>query len=115
MTRFKDFGAGSTASTEPITFALYGETFECKPALQGKFLLNLIAETNSDDAGASAAIVNKFFKEVLLEDSYARFEALAADPDKIVSVETLGEITGWLVSEYTERPTQPPVSSSNGE
>ena len=115
MTRFKDFGAGKDVSTEPITFALHGETFECRPALQGQFLLHLMEQSGSDDASAQAAVVNEFFEEVLTEESYARFNALSKDPDRIVSVETLGEITGWLVSEYTERPTQPPVSSSSGD
>jgi hypothetical protein len=114
MTRFKDFGAGQESSTEPVTFAIYGETFECRPALQGQFLLNLIAQTNGDDAAASAAVVNQFFAEVLLPESFERFEALTKDPDRIVSVETLGEITSWLITEYTERPTQQLAPSSNG-
>jgi hypothetical protein len=115
MARFKDFGAGLAPSTDPISFTLHGENFECKTALQGKFLLDLVAQSGGDDAAASAAIVSRFFKEVLLEESFERFEILVADPDRIVSVETLGEITGWLVGEYSERPTQQPESSSNGE
>jgi predicted PP-loop superfamily ATPase len=115
MAKFKDFGVGEATSTEPITFALHGETFECKPALQGRFLLNLVAQSGGEDAAASAAIVNQFFKEVLLDESFERFEALSSDPDRIVTVETLGEITGWLVGEYSERPTQLQESSSNGQ
>jgi hypothetical protein len=101
MARFKDFGAGLAPSTDPISFTLHGENF--------------VAQSGGDDAAASAAIVSRFFKEVLLEESFERFEILVADPDRIVSVETLGEITGWLVGEYSERPTQQPESSSNGE
>lgn len=115
MTRFKDFGAGETISTEPINFTLYGETFNCRPALQGKFLLELVSSTSSEDPSSSADIISSFFSEVLYPESYERFEALSTDPDRIVTVETLGEITGWLVSEYSERPTTPQENSSSGE
>lgn len=114
-TRFKDFGAGTEADTTPLSFSLLGETFECRPALQGKFLLSLVAESGSEDPVVQATVVDKFFSEVLTPESLERFNALTGDPDRIVSVETLGEITGWLVSEYSSRPTQPQESSSNGE
>lgn len=112
--RFKDFGSPAVAQ-EPLTFSLYGETFECRPSLQGKFLLELISESSSDDPGASATVVQKFFDTVLLEDSLEKFNELANDPEKIVSVETLSEITGWLVEQYSARPTQPSEVSPNGQ
>lgn len=115
MSRFKDFGAGQETSTEPLSFSLHGETFECRPALQGKFLLDLVASSSGDDPGSSAAVVGKFFNQVLVPESFTRFEALSKDPDRIVSVETLGEITGWLVGEYSGRPTTAQENSSSGE
>jgi len=39
---------------------------------------------------------------------YERFNTLLDDPGKIVSVETLGEIIGWLIEEYSNRPNQQP-------
>lgn len=104
--RFKDFGSPAV-DQEPLTFSLYGEKFECRPSLQGKFLLNLVSESNSDDPAASAGVVQKFFDTVLIDESRERFNALADDPDRIVSVETLSEITSWLVEQYSARPTQP--------
>jgi hypothetical protein len=41
-------------------------------------------------------------------ESYARFDALLEDEKKIVSVETLGEIIGWLIEEYSDRPNPQP-------
>lgn len=114
MSRFKDFGAGQETTNEPLSFSLHGETFECYPALQGKFLLDLVASASSEDPGSSAAVVGSFFSKVLVPESYERFLALSVDPERIVSVETLGEITGWLVSEYTDRPTTAQENSSNG-
>lgn len=112
MTRFKDFGAAADVEREPISFALYGETFDCYPALQGKFLLDMVATSgNTDDPAAAAEVINKFFAKVLKPDSLERFTALIEDPERIVSVETLGEITGWLVEVYAARPTEEPQSS----
>lgn len=106
-TRFKDFGAPEV-NMEPLSFALFGETFNCIPSLPGKFLLNLIAESNSDDPVASANVVSKFFDTVLVDDSRERFNALAVDPTRVVPVETLSDITAWLVEEYAARPFEQP-------
>ncbi len=113
-TRFKDFGA-PTSNEEPLSFALFGENFTCRASLQGKFLLDLISESNSEDPATSAAIVTKFFNTVLVDESRERFNALVSDPEKIVSVEILSEITGWLVEQYAERPTQRSEISPSGE
>jgi hypothetical protein len=112
MAKFKDFGAGSDTPQEPISFAIHGETFECKPAIQGKFLLDLVARSaNQDDPSESAKVIGDFFKTVLSTESYSRFTYLSEDSDKIVDVETLSEIVGWLVEQYTDRPTQRPELS----
>ena len=112
--RFKDFGSGSGETFTPLSFSLYGETFNCVTALQGKFILNLISESRDDDPTAAAVVVQKFFDTVLIPESLERFNILVSDPEKIVTVETLSEITGWLVGEYTNRPTQPSEVSPNG-
>jgi hypothetical protein len=109
--RFKDFGAGSPVEAEPVSFKIYDETFECVKQVQGKLLLELVADSSSSDPAKSSQIINRFFEYVLLDESYARFEKLLTDKEKIVSVETLAEITGWLVEEYTNRPEKQPEAS----
>ncbi len=111
MTRFKDFGTGSTYQTEPIVFKLHGEEFECRPSLQGKTLLSLIADSSSEDPTVSTQVVLSFFAQALKPESKVRFDALLDDPDRIVSVETLGDITGWLIEEYSNRPEEQPEAS----
>jgi len=103
--RFRSF-ATDEVSKDPISFELHGEEFHCRPALQGKVLLEIVANMDANDAGYVADTVTKLFEYTLLPESYERFDALLHDPDKIVTVDTLGEITGWLVEQYTERPTQ---------
>lgn len=110
MPRFKDFGKGNQVVMEPLSFELYGEKFDCHPAIQGKVLLDMVANT-ADSEGGPGKIITDFFSKALLPESLERFDALANDPEKIITVETLGEIVGWLVEQYSGRPTQEPSRS----
>ena len=111
MTKFKDFGTGETVlNTEPITFKLHGEEFTCYPEVQGIVMLELITESSKEDADGGAVMV-KFFNEVLKEESLKKFNDLIESKDKIVTIETLSEITSWLVEQYTNRPTLRPEQS----
>jgi hypothetical protein len=109
MTRFKDFGSGSSDTPkEPINFKLHGEEFSCKPAIQGKVLMNLASGANGDDPSAAAKTIDSFFNYVLLEESNKRFQSLLVDPERIVSMDTISEIVSWLIEEYTNRPNPQP-------
>ena len=115
MSRFKDFGAGGEVNQEPMSFKLYGEEFHCVPSIQGKAILELVADSSSEDPSKTAGVIKAFFKQTLVDESYARFDSLLYDPSKIVTVEALGEISAWLVGEYTSRPTQRPEDSLSGQ
>lgn len=109
MTRFKDFGSGSDLkNVEPIVFKLYDEDFTCVPEIQGRVILNLVADSSGGDAAASSRMIGKFFENVLEDESYKRFDALLNDKHKVVSVETLSEIVSWVMEEYSNRPNQQP-------
>jgi hypothetical protein len=112
MARFKDFGTPEKGENqEPIKFKLHGEEFVCVPEIQGKVMLDLVADSASQDASKSAAVVTSFFNRVLLPESNERFDALLLSQDKIVSMDTLSEITAWLIEEYTNRPNERPQVS----
>lgn len=116
MARFKDFGSGSGVSTEPVTFKLHGEEFVCHPNIPGKVLLDLVAKSGDEsNPGASAQIVSDFFKVVLTSESFERFDVMARDSERVITVETIGEIIAWLMEEYSERPTTRPESSPSGQ
>lgn len=109
MTKFKDFGSGpDLTNVEPITFAIHGETFECKKAVPGKLLLDLVAKSKSADPAEAAGTIDQFFSKVLVTESYERFNALLEDADRIVTVEQLGDITGWVVEQFSDRPEEQP-------
>ena len=112
MTRYRDFGSGkNSGETEPVKFKIHGEEFSCRPELQGKTLLDLVAQSSAEDPAQAAKTIGNFFKNVLVEDSYERFNTLLTSKDKIVSVETLAEISGWLVEVYAGRPEKEPEVS----
>lgn len=117
MARFKDFGAGKTDinGAEPLSFKLFDEEFFCLPKIQGKVLLDFIQQANSESAVDNARIIQTFFGKVLKTDSYIKFDALLDDKERIVTVETLSEIVGWLVEEYSDRPEEQPEDSQTGQ
>lgn len=107
MARFKDFGAPhNSEKSEKLTFKLYGEEFECYPEMQGKTLLGFVEMSTSEDNVQAIRAINTFFEVVLTPESFIRFDALAKDPKKIVSVTTLSEIISWIMEQYSDRPTQ---------
>lgn len=116
MSRFKDFGSPSEGVIqEKLSFKIYDEEFECIPQIPGKTLLSFAAASSSEDGAESANAINKFFEKVLTEESYKRFDALTEDPHRLVTVETLAEIIGWIVESYSNRPTQGSEVSSTGQ
>jgi hypothetical protein len=106
MAKFKDFGTRSAGDIEPVSFKIYDEEFHCIPQIQGRVLLNMVANSGSDDPAEAANTINNFFSAVLKKESLDRFNALLEDEDKIVTVDTLGEIVGWLTEQYSNRPTE---------
>jgi len=107
--RFKDFGSGvSDITKEPLVFKLYGEEYRCMPNVQGKVMLELVADSSSEDPAVSARTLATFFSKVLLKEDLEKFNELLDSQDKIVSVETLSEISAWLIEQYTSRPNQQP-------
>ena len=115
--RFKDFGSGGFDATKqaPISFKLYGEDFNCVTTIQGSLLLDIVKKGNSDDPVVQSETINEFFSSVLKDESLVRFNALVSDKEKIVTVEALGEIIGWLIQEYSGRPEEQPEVSSTGQ
>lgn len=108
MGKFKDFGAPSVEGGEPVSFKLHDEEFHCVKALPGKVLLDMVSRSASENSADQASMINEFFAHALVEESYERFNSLIVDKERVISAETLGEITGWLVEQYGDRPNPQP-------
>lgn len=100
--RFKDFGRPvKQDELEPLSFSLYGQTFECYKQIHGVTLLRFVKEANSDDGSRATDAMLEIFKRVMPSEEYGRFEELCNDPDTVVPVDTLGEIIGFLIEAYS--------------
>jgi hypothetical protein len=108
MAKFKDFGSPDTGNKEPISFKIFDEEFTCVTSLPGKILLDLVSKSGSDATSDQAQMITDFFSSVLVTESLDRFNKLIVDKDRVVTTETLAEITGWLVEQYGDRPNQQP-------
>lgn len=97
-----------------ISFDLAGETFYCRAVLPGWLLLKFIALSSRDVRGADASALYTLFQDVLEPESYVRFDTLMKSDEYIIEMETLGDISTWLIGEYSNRPTQPQSPSANG-
>ena len=112
MTKFRDFGNGGDASKkEPISFKLWDQEFHCVPVIQGKLLLEIVSDSTSEDASKSALVMDKFFTAVIKPESKKEFDTLLSDPEKVTTLETLSEIVGWLMEEYSNRPNERSLAS----
>lgn len=114
--RFKDFGNGNDgAILEPLSFKIHDTVFDCYPELQGKVLLDMASMVSSVEGADSAAALLKFFEKALTPKSKEDFDTMILSTDKIVKIEMLGEITAWLISEYSNRPQQGLELSAPGQ
>jgi hypothetical protein len=112
MAKFRDFGNGGDAGErEPISFKLWEHEFHCVPVIQGKLLLDIVSDSTSEDASRSSQVMEKFFSAVLKPESKKKFDEVLSDPDKITTLETLTEIVGWLMEEYSNRPNERSLAS----
>jgi hypothetical protein len=105
-TKFKDFGGEELQDFPEVKFKLYGEEFICKKAVPGKILLEVAGSVDEENPSSADRVISNFFSVALEEESFARFKKLIIDSERIVTVETLGEIVGWLVEQYSARPTK---------
>jgi hypothetical protein len=114
--RFRDFGKTQTLEDyEPLGFALNGEEFTCKPAIAGAVLLDFVRRADAASGGMAAEAIVEFLEDSLESDEdKERFMAMIRDPDVVVQVDVLGTIAGWLIEQFTARPTKPRSRAQGG-
>jgi len=103
--RHKAFTRKAREEVEPLSFDLEGQTFKCHPEIPGAVILDFAAA--SSEGGVEVAIqMSSFFKRAILPEDYENFEKLIYDPEVAIDEELLADILGWLVEQYTDRPTE---------
>jgi hypothetical protein len=119
--KFKSFGSPITPGEEVIEFEIYGYTFRCKPGIQGRKLLEFILETESETTGASAAAMIQFLDSSIVDEQRDTFQAVTESDETIIPMDTLSDITAWLIELYSgnsqekqpeQSPTGPTITTS---
>lgn len=113
--RHKDFGAKQASTDEPVTFTLDGEDFTCRPRVQGGLILKFVHDADSDSGGKAAGALTWFIRKALVKDDRERFDTLLEDEDRLIDVETIGEVAAWLMEMYAGRPTGQQGNSSSSQ
>lgn len=110
----------NTASEETIKFSVEDDEFE---AIAPRNVPASILETyfKNIKAGDLFDAHNNFFGEVLTEESHKVFTDRLSSREKPITLETLGEISSWLLGDIymgggsgNGSTTAPEASSSNG-
>lgn len=98
-----------------LPFELGDETFHAKPKLGGITLINFVrgvqeaneASDNEESKGTAVLdLLLGLLKSALGPKEYGRFLEYTEKDGVYVSMETIMEIAQYLVSEYTESPTE---------
>lgn len=102
---------------EPITFEIGGyrgngevwkETFTSLPEAPPGVLDDLATSSLVDDKGNrryNTPSLLAFFEGVMIDEDVVRFREIMHDKDRVVSIETLGDVMTYLAEELTDRPT----------
>jgi hypothetical protein len=83
--------------------------------MQGRSLIDFIAQSSADDPSSSARAVLGFFDQAVVEEDHEKFNRITTGGETIVPMDTLSEIMDWLVEQYTGRPTEPSTPSPSGD
>lgn len=113
--RHKSFGTKKKTSVEEsdLSFDLGEQTYKCYAEVQGAVILDFVAAADEGGSAAAARII-PFFDHALPPEELVRFREQLKSPDEIIEMETLSEVVGYLIGEYTSRPTQASGSSDAG-
>lgn len=114
----KTFTTKPLPEREPTTFMLDGvggdgepwkEQFTCLAVAPSGVLDDLTSSSLLDPQGNrvyNATSLIAFFEGVLIEDDVVRFRRLVHDKNRIVDLDTLGDLMQWLSEELLGRPTK---------
>lgn len=129
MAEMKDFTF--EIPTENLKFKINDDIFYAVPRVGGAFIREIIEDaTNLSGIGGKnvdqlpqesvdkiqsyTGKVMAFLDLVMLPESQQRFAERLRSIDEPIELTQVHQVYNWLISEYSKRPTQPLLSSSNG-
>lgn len=82
----------------------------CTPFLPGSRFLDFLKLVDGENPGRLAGALDEIFNAAVVPEQYDEFRAFIADPHNGVTLELLGEISGYLAEQYSGRPTLPSLA-----
>jgi hypothetical protein len=124
QTRKKTFTFNQDQARLPVVVDLAGTEIQCRPVLDGLTLMQfteavslvsgleeqvaagLLSDQEAAQAGmAAASSFLVLLRAVVVAEEWPKFEN--AVKEQGIQLDSLAEIAGWLVEQYSDRPTPP--------
>jgi hypothetical protein len=106
--RRKTISARNRRNTEVIELDFDGTVFPCKPSIPGVVLLDFIGGIDEDTPATMAVALRDLLFSAVEEDHLEDFKTYISKPENGVDIEALSEAVGYLVEQYSDRPTNQP-------
>lgn len=106
----------STPAVPPIKFTIDGDEFFAAGEAPGGTITDLaaVSAAEGENEAEQLQVAMSFFDQVLLPESAELFAERLRDPRRPITLQKAMKIFTWLMGEYTDFPTEEPVSSQAG-
>lgn len=104
----------TTAPVPPLQFTVDNDTFYAAGECPGGTVTDLALSADSENESEQLRIAMSFFDQVLLPESADLFAERLRDPQNPISLQKAMKIFTWLVTSYTDFPTQEQSPSPAG-
>lgn len=118
MPRYKKF-APKNHKKEAVVFSLADQEFTCVPTMPAGVLIalsNVKSPKEGEEGGENLLVqVQDFIESVMVDADVPRFREVISSKQYTITFDELVDVMNWLIEEYSDRPTQPPSSSEDGQ
>jgi len=101
-----------TEEDESIEFTLDGHVITCYRPSAAQFAVAAASVSRHRPVEEKLAGIIDFFVEILDEDSRGYIEGRLLDRNDPFGLDEVDDIMGWMVEEWSARPTQSPTGST---
>ena len=101
-------------SDDVVILDINDREFKCKSRIPGIVLMRWVSKLDMEDPAAAAGAVEELLRAAIAPDDQDDFFEYVEDPANNVDLQTLSQMAGWLVEQFTGNPTQQSSDSSPG-
>lgn len=83
------------------------QSFKLNPSLPGKYILDFMFVSGTDDSSALAEAIKKVLDKAIIDEDKERWEAFSENPLNGVTISVLSEIVGHVTAVLSGNPQDP--------